>query len=375
VNSRAEANRQRAAVPHPRLGADYGVHAGAILADELAQRGMSQAELATRTGLSPKHINQVIKGIAPMTTDTALLVERTLGISAPMLAGVESSYQATRGRLAARDRLAALADWFHEFPVPSLVARGVIDPRAALIEQIEALLAFFGVADEIAFDRLYDDAALSFRRAQKFEVDPKATATWLRLAEVAAEQIARQPYDRAHFKALLSDLPSLTREPIATAFPKLQARCAAVGVGVVFEDELPQSRACAATRWPATDRPVIALTARGRYEDGLWFSFFHEAAHVVLHPRRRSVVHLEPRGDDGDGAETEANDFASGVLLRGHAATVHLQVHSATDAIRVAEALNVDPGIVGGQAAFAQREWARYAKVRRKIEGMPPAQL
>lgn len=53
-----------------------------LLASVLTLANMPQAELARRTGTSTKHINQLCKGIVPMSVDIALRLEHVLGINA-----------------------------------------------------------------------------------------------------------------------------------------------------------------------------------------------------------------------------------------------------------------------------------------------------
>lgn len=53
--------------------------AGGVLLEALRSAGMPQAELARRTGLSPKHVNWIIKARAPMTAAVAVRIERALG--------------------------------------------------------------------------------------------------------------------------------------------------------------------------------------------------------------------------------------------------------------------------------------------------------
>jgi len=67
---------------------------GDTLLDVLEDRGMSQAQLATRMGRPKKTINEIIKGKAAITPETAIQLERTLGISADFWSRRESSYRA-----------------------------------------------------------------------------------------------------------------------------------------------------------------------------------------------------------------------------------------------------------------------------------------
>src|SRR5882724_11373414 len=53
---------------------------GETLEEILEMRGMSQAELADRTGRPRKTINEIIRGKAAITAETALQLEKVLGI-------------------------------------------------------------------------------------------------------------------------------------------------------------------------------------------------------------------------------------------------------------------------------------------------------
>jgi HTH-type transcriptional regulator/antitoxin HigA len=70
-------------MPIPLLSLrEQGMSVGEILAKHLEQTGMSQKELATRTGLTPKHINRIVKGKAAFSAKTALKLERATGVVA-----------------------------------------------------------------------------------------------------------------------------------------------------------------------------------------------------------------------------------------------------------------------------------------------------
>jgi len=55
---------------------------GETLLEVLEERGMTQADLAERTGQPRKTINEIIKGKAAITPETALQLEKALGVPA-----------------------------------------------------------------------------------------------------------------------------------------------------------------------------------------------------------------------------------------------------------------------------------------------------
>ncbi|MBR9977947.1 MAG: HigA family addiction module antidote protein [Bacteroidetes bacterium] len=79
---------------------DYAVPPGAILAEYLEALGMTQAELAARTGLAKKTINGIISGNTAITPATALKFERALGRPAQFWSSLERQYQEDLVRLA-----------------------------------------------------------------------------------------------------------------------------------------------------------------------------------------------------------------------------------------------------------------------------------
>lgn len=54
------------------------------------------------------------------------------------------------------------------------------------------------------------------------------------------------------------------------------------------------------------------LNLRGKREDKFWFSFFHEAGHVIRHSKLDLLIN---DGSQEDVREKEANEFACTVLF------------------------------------------------------------
>ena len=76
---------------------------GDTIRDLMAERDWSQVELARRLGFSPKHLNQLVKGKAPITEDTALRLERVLGSTANFWLNRETKYRERLARLQAKN--------------------------------------------------------------------------------------------------------------------------------------------------------------------------------------------------------------------------------------------------------------------------------
>ena len=79
------------------------VHPGEILLEEFMQPlGLSQTRLGRDLGVSPRRINEVVRGKRSVTADTALRLSRYFGTSADFWLGLQSDYDLDT----ASDRLA-----------------------------------------------------------------------------------------------------------------------------------------------------------------------------------------------------------------------------------------------------------------------------
>ncbi|MDO8738149.1 MAG: HigA family addiction module antitoxin [Candidatus Deferrimicrobium sp.] len=77
---------------------DYAVPPGETLLETIEALGMTQADLAARTGRPLKTINEIIKGKASITPETALQLERVLGIPARFWNNRERLYREAKAR-------------------------------------------------------------------------------------------------------------------------------------------------------------------------------------------------------------------------------------------------------------------------------------
>jgi hypothetical protein len=113
--------------------------------------------------------------------------------------------------------------------------------------------------------------------------------------------------------------------------------------------ELPDTGISGATRWLSPVKALLQLSLRYKTDDQLWFSFFHEAGHIVLHGKRD--IFLENPGEDGE-KENQANAFAAEMLIPRSALEKFLSstpVLSKRGIRNFAESLGIAPGIVVGR--------------------------
>ena len=78
---------------------NYAIPPGETLRETLQTIGMTEAQLAERTGRPQETIREIIAGKVPITAETALQLEGGLGIPASFWNNLETNYRATKARL------------------------------------------------------------------------------------------------------------------------------------------------------------------------------------------------------------------------------------------------------------------------------------
>ncbi len=328
---------------------DYAVHPGEILEETLASRGIKKSEFAKRCGVSDKTVSQIINGKAPVTPETAIQFERVLGVSAAVWSNLEAFYRLHTAQVAAREKLEKKIKWARKFPVKELVKRGIFEKPANDVDAVEKLLNFFGVGSVRAWEQRFKELSVVYRHSSSFKSAPESVATWLRLGELYAEDINTTPYSRTRFTAALREIRELTTEPPEVFEPRMKDICADAGVALVFVSELSGTHLSGATRWLSKDKALIILSLRHKSDDHLWFSFFHEAAHVIRHGKRG--VFLDESDRMSGDKEDEANRFAANMLIpeNEYLAFIARGRFYRKDIEAFARRIGIAPGIVVGR--------------------------
>lgn len=329
---------------------DYAVAPGEVLSYELELRGMSQQELAKRTGITPKHIISLVKAKSAITPETAIKLERALGMPADYWLNLESLYQEATARLNEEATLERDLVWLERIQVKAMVKLNWIekftDPKAQLV----AVLRFFGIASVSQWDDMWPNLNVAYRQHNSHEVFAESVSAWLRRGEIEAAEITCQPYDKSTFRSALDEIRKLTTQPPETFVPEMKRLCALAGVAVVFVPALPKSGVSGATRWISPNKAIIQLSLRYKTDDHLWFTFFHEAGHILLHGKKELFLENNTNGLD-DAKEAEANSFAAEELIprKEFAVLIQQKPISKLSISTFAKKLGISPGIVVGQ--------------------------
>ena len=291
------------------------VSPGSVLEEEIEHREMTQKDLAIRMGRPAQAINEIIRGKKSVTSETAFELEAVLGVPAHIWTGLETTYRMTLSRNEEQARLEAEVDLLREFPVSEMENRGWLPHEKEKVDKVRVLRQFLGIVSLNDYQKINAGA---FRiTGGDVAYSPGALAAWMRKGELDAQGIgAVADYNKADFENVIKQIRGLTCKNVDEFLPEMRDLCASAGVLFVITQELPKSGANGVARWLNPRRPMIQMSLKWRWADVFWFTFFHEAAHVLKH--KRSDVFVSYKKDKyrkGNKEESEADSFARDVLI------------------------------------------------------------
>lgn len=334
---------------------------GDTILDFLEERDWTQQQLADRLGYSLKHVNQLIKAKVPLTEDAAIRLQNVLGASVGFWLTREAQYRERMALLAAAERQIAMVPWLERFPIKEMMDAGALVKRRldakSKPQLVGELLGFYGVASPDQWETQYECMQWSFRRSREDQADVAAISAWLRMGEKVAEKLDGPPYDETRFKAALTEIRGLTSLQPHEFQPRMQQLLYEAGVAFVLLPALPRAHVSGVARWLNAHRPLIQLTLYGKQNDKFWFSFFHEAAHILLHGRQKKSVFLDDPAKSGSLSkeELEANDWARDFLIPTKLTAAMASLPKTKSAVtEFARSIGVHPAIVVGRMQHDQ---------------------
>ncbi|MBT3305622.1 MAG: ImmA/IrrE family metallo-endopeptidase [Alphaproteobacteria bacterium] len=292
---------------------DYAISPGEILEDEIRARGIKKVDLANRCGRPIKTISEIISGKTGITPETAIQFERVLGIPAHVWTNLESNFRLRLAKKSDDETLVDFIEWALVFPINKMVEQGFIAKPKDKVDSVRKLLDFLGVASPLAYEKFLLENKVAFRRSPSFESSPQAVAAWLRQGELIGQDIDCQPYDERIFKEALKKIRLLTMKDPDIFVAEMTTVLSSAGVAIAFVPELPKTHLSGAARWLSKDKALIQLSLRHKSDDFLWFTFFHEAAHILLHGKKE--VFIDDTKTRDDELENEANSFSENILI------------------------------------------------------------
>jgi addiction module HigA family antidote len=350
-----------------RFEPDYAIPPGATLEETMETLGMTQRDLADRTGLTVQTLNRIFKGEQPITYETANKLELVTGVPAGFWNNLEAQYREQLAKMEQNKEMKAHLDWLKLVPTKELIARKAIPATDDKVVLLRESFRFYGVSSTDAWRAVWERPAAAARRSTLFESSPGATSAWLRLGQLQAREIACQPYDKKVFSDHLTVIRALTVKKPAIFIPEMKRLCAQAGVALALVPEIKGAPWGGAAEWLTATKAMILLNLRGKAEDRFWFTFFHEASHILNDSKKDTFI------DDGqcyedDPTEKRADDFAADMMIPAKHNPAIKAARSAEDIQTIARQLRISPGIVAGRYQHLTRKWSQFNGLKQRME-------
>lgn len=293
---------------------EYIIAPGETILELLEVNYMTQLDLAKKMGINKKTVNEIIRGKAPITTSTALKLEYVFKIPASFWNNLESSYRETLERKKDVESILEDEKYLANIPYSEMVKRNwdYIEETRDASKKVINLRKFFSVAS-LSFDTELK-SKLSFRKNDKGkELSIESLYCWLRFGEIQSNKVACEKFSVDLLKDKIKDIRKLTEKSFLSELGNIKEILALAGVSLIYEPHLPHTYVNGVAYKVTTDKAIVMISDRGKRDDSLWFTLFHEIGHLIKHSKKEMFIDQ----DNGDKnlIEQEADNFARSILI------------------------------------------------------------
>lgn len=301
------------------ISRDLIIHPGETIGDILIERGITQAELAARTGVSPAYVCNVIAGKKDISAKFAFALEYALGVSKSFWMNLQANYDAelleanesgtiTDEERVARNSLTDIVKYLREI--------GKMPRREAVDDSILSLRKALQMSNIANLKEIVPEGAL--RLSSKSKVDPYVMGAWIRLCQIAGEKCnVSTKFDIEKIDELVVKAKTImcnAGESIQKSLTELFSEYG-IDFSVVRNFRGAPVQGFISKKNDGTYQMV--LTIRGSYADIFWFSLFHELGHIANGDVNSSINFIDY--DRNADIEVGADAFASTRLIDSNA--------------------------------------------------------
>lgn len=300
------------------ISRDLIIHPGETIADILEERGITQAELSTRAGVSPAYISNVIAGKKNISSKFAMALEYALGVPKSFWLNLQANYDAALLELNEEDTVTdderkALSGL--TAVVKYLRRCKMLPEKQSKNDTILTIRKIFHISNISNLAAITPTGA--FRVSSKAHIDPLVMGAWIRLCEMLGD---RKPHVHTQFSAdRVNELTQNLKAVMVSQSAELQKDIADVlsSYGIKFS-MVKNFRGAPVHGYISLGRDGsyhMVLTIRGAYADIFWFSLFHEIGHIVNGDISKVGVYIDTIEGNDEAKENAADMFARDALL------------------------------------------------------------
>lgn len=348
---------------------EYVIAPGETIVELLEANCMTQLDLAAKMGITKKNINEIIKGKAPITNSTALKLEYIFKIPASFWNNLESSYRDSLERQKDRESIIEDEKYLLNIPYSEMAKRNWdwIEKTRDSYEKVVNLRKFFSVAS-LGFDTELK-RKLAFRKSDNKNFSYDSLYCWLRYGEIQANKEEYPKFNIDLLKENTYKIRMLVNKSFLDVLDKVKKLLKECGVALVYESHLPNTYVNGVTYKITCDKAIIMISDRGKRDDSLWFTLFHEIGHLIKHSKKEVFLDLDDT--EVTDIEKEANDFARNVLIPNVLYNKFLNSNkyiTEQSIIDFSKEIDVSTGIIVGRLQSDNKiEWNKFNNLIKRI--------
>lgn len=324
---------------------------GDTISDILYERKISLCDFQKNLNIPESKVKQLIDGKLQINSTIAEKLSVYLGASKSFWLEREKQYR--ENKIAINKELTEREEsWVSSLPTREMKKLGWLPNTFGKFQEFLYCLDFFDAQNLDDWTNNYQSkkSAIAFKTSQHFTSIQGSIDAWIRQGEILSAHIQSDPWNKEKFISKLPEIRKLTREKSPSVFLiRLQELCASCGVVVVIVKAPTGCKASGATKFIRKDKAMIVMSFRHLSDDHFWFTFFHEAGHLILHDSNLIFIDDDTVGID-EQFEIEANDFSRYTLIpKKHEGELYKIANDWRQVLRFARDLGISPGVVVGQ--------------------------
>lgn len=333
------------------ISRDLIIHPGETIADVLENRGITQAELASRAGVSPAYVSNVIAGKKGISANFAMGLEYALGVPKSFWLNLQANYEAelleVNEEQTITDEERKVREDLKDI-VKYLRKQGKMLIGENKDESILSLRKVLQISNITNLKEMIPTGA--FRMAGNAAVNPNVLGAWIRLCQLAGnDKTISAKFEKKYTNDLIQEIKSIMCCKNAELQRNLKNVMEKYGIDFSVVKNFRGAPVHGYISQKNEGIYQMVLTIRGAFADIFWFSLFHEIGHIVNGDIGKNLKFLD-YGNDYD-KELAADLFASNMLLSPESYKAFIQRNDfSIEAIcRYAESQHVMPYIVIGR--------------------------
>ncbi len=297
------------------LSREYIIHPGETLEEVITDRGMSQRELAIRTGVTEKHVSTVIHGQKNISASFARMLEYALGIEASFWMNLQANYdrelleyedmnEITEEEISVLKSLKEVTTLWTSWQW--------LDSDADSVELVLEYRKIFGISN------LLDTPKISYSAAYRVQyknvnVDPYVLFAW----QIMCERLTKNAdiAENVDAKKLIDKIPKIKSimfmetDQIQNELESVFAEC---GIAFKIVPHFVGAPVQGFIKKTTSGSLILCMTLRQKFADIFWFTLFHEIAHILNGDTKREFLDLNSVSGE---IETKANMLACDLLI------------------------------------------------------------